>query len=82
MREEVLAFRKRVLPPDHPDIATAMSSLATTHNDLRHHDDALEMKEEVLAFRKRVLPQDHPDIADAMSSLATTHSDFGRHADA
>ena len=31
--EETLTFRKRVLPADHPDIATSMGNLASTYRD-------------------------------------------------
>ena len=48
---EALAFRRRVLPEDHPDIATSMSNLASTYGDLYRHDEALPLQDEALAFR-------------------------------
>ena len=71
--EETLAFRKRVLPADHPSIATSMNNLASTYGQLGRHEEALKLQEETLAFRKRVLPADHPDIATSMDNLASTH---------
>ena len=59
----VYTFRKRVLPPDHLDIATSMSDLARTYGALGQHHKALKIKIETLALRKRVLPPDHLDIA-------------------
>ena len=53
MGEEVLAFRLRVLPADHPDIAQAMGNLAVSYSDVGRHAEAVEMKEEVIAFRRR-----------------------------
>ena len=55
----VYTFRKRVLPPDHLDIATSMSDLARTYGALGQHNEALQIKIETLALRKRVLPPDH-----------------------
>jgi tetratricopeptide (TPR) repeat protein len=82
MREKVLAFRLRVLPADHPDIARAMGSLAVCYKDLGRHAEALDMKEKVLAFLRRVLPADHLDIAKNMGNLANSYRDLGRHAEA
>ena len=73
--EETLTFRKRVLPADHPDIATSMNNLAIAYRDLGRHEDALQLLEEKLAVRKRMLPADHPDIATSMGNLASTYRD-------
>ena len=82
LKEETLAFHKRILPSDHPDIAMSMNNLATTYTHLGRHDDALRLNEETLAFRKRILPSDHPYIAMSMNNLASTYSHLGRHDDA
>ena len=76
--EEVLAFCKRVLPPDHPDIGSSMNNLAQSYSHLGRHRDALKLQEETLAFRKRVLPPDHPDIASSMHNLAVFLASCGR----
>ena len=71
LHEETLKFRKRILPPDHPDIATSMNNLAETYGALGRHKDALKLYEETLKIRKRLLPPDHPDIATSMNNLAS-----------
>ena len=43
LMEEVLVFRKRVLPDDHPDIARSMGSLAISYSHLGRHDEALAL---------------------------------------
>ena len=73
LKEETLAFYKRVLPADHPDIARSMHNLAGTYGQLGQHEEALKLQEETLAFRKRVLPVDHPLIAQSMHNLAWIH---------
>ena len=79
MKEETLAFRRRILPEDHPDIGQSSGQLAITYGDLGRHGDALRMKEETLAFRRRILPEDHPDICQSMNNLAITYGALGRH---
>ncbi len=51
MKEEVLEFSKRVLPKDHPHIATSMSNLALTYGELARHREALKLPEEAREFR-------------------------------
>jgi tetratricopeptide (TPR) repeat protein len=66
LREQALAFRRRVLPADHPDIAKAMIDTAGSYSALGRLGDALKLREQALAFLRRVLPADHHDIATAM----------------
>ena len=82
VQEEALAFDRKVMKPDDPDIATAMSILANTYSALGRYDDELKLLEETLAFRQRVLPAGHRDITVSMSDLAHTYSDKGRRTEA
>jgi hypothetical protein len=82
MGEQVLASRKRVLPPDHPDIARAMVKVAGFHFYLGRHATTLQMREQVPAFLRRVLPAEHPDIARSIGNLSAIYRDVGRHAEA
>jgi hypothetical protein len=67
---QVLAFRLRVLPADHPDIATAMLETAASYYELGRHAEALDLEEQALAFCKCIPPPDHPDVATAMLHTA------------
>jgi hypothetical protein len=82
MHSRALAFRQRLLPENHPSIATSMINLAETYGALGRHDEALKLQKETLAFRQRVLPENHPGIATSMGNLALTYSAFGRHDEA
>jgi tetratricopeptide (TPR) repeat protein len=50
LQQETLAFRQRVLPENHPDIATSMNNLASTYSALGRHDKALTLQQETVAF--------------------------------
>jgi len=80
--EQTLAFRRRVLPADHPDIATSMRDTAYCYSELGRHAEALDLQEQALAFLRRVLPDDHPDIATAMLNASSSYYELGRHAEA
>jgi len=73
---------RRVLPANHPDIATAMLNTASSYSARGRHTEALDLREQTLAFMWRVLPADHPDIATAMSNTASSYSALGRHTEA
>jgi hypothetical protein len=51
---QVLAFRLRVLPADHPDNSTAASSAANSYSKLGRHAEALDLEEQAPALRRRV----------------------------
>jgi hypothetical protein len=53
MNEDVLAFRQRVLPPDHPDIATSMFSLANCKFNLGDVSGAIVLKQEAVVILER-----------------------------
>ena len=75
--EQTLAFRRRVLPADHPHIATAMLSAASSYSNLGRHAEALDHREQTLAIRRRVLPADHPDMAIIMFLVAISLANSG-----
>ena len=71
LHRQALAFFRRVLPAEHPDIATAMLNTANSYSALGRHAEALDFCEQALAIFWRVLPADHPNIALAMQNAAT-----------
>ena len=77
LHKEALDFRKRVLPADHPDIATSMGGLAEAYGALGDHKQSAALHKEALDFGKRVLPADHPDIATSMNNLVNAYFELG-----
>jgi tetratricopeptide (TPR) repeat protein len=66
-----------LLPEDHPDIATTLTSLADCHQSQGDHEQAASLHEQALAMRRRLLPGDHLDIASSLTSLAQDHHSQG-----
>ena len=54
LREKVLALRRRVLGPEHPDTVFAMQTLANFFFSLSRWNEALTLREEVLAIRRKL----------------------------
>jgi tetratricopeptide (TPR) repeat protein len=77
--KKALAVQRRLLPEDHPDIATSLNNLATCHDSQGKYGKAVLLHEEALAMRRRLLPEDHPDIASSLNNLAKCHFSQGEY---
>ena len=77
-----LELAERVLPPDHPNIATSYNNLAANLNAQGRYAEAEPLFRKALAFYERVLPPDHPDIATGYNNLASNLNAQGRYAEA
>jgi tetratricopeptide (TPR) repeat protein len=77
--EEALAMQRRLLPEDHPDIATSLNNLANCHESQGEYGKAVLLHEEALAMQRRLLPEDHPDIATSLNNLASCHESQGEY---
>jgi tetratricopeptide (TPR) repeat protein len=80
--ERALAIRKRVLGPDHPDVARSLSSLAEVNWNQGRYAEAQPLVERALAIREAALGPDHPDVAYSLNNLANLYRQQSRHAEA
>ena len=67
--EEALALNQRVLPDEHPEIATILSNLAHVLNSQGELTKARELYEEALAILEVSLPLNHPTTAIVRENL-------------
>ena len=77
-----MAIYQKALARDHPDVATALNSLAFLHDSLGRYADAEPLYQRSLAIREKALGRDHPDVANSLNNLAGLYYDQGRYADA
>jgi tetratricopeptide (TPR) repeat protein len=77
--QKALAIREKVLPPDHPDLASSYNNLAATYGALGQNDKQLAYHQKALAIREKVLPPDHPDLANSYNNLAATYGALGQN---
>lgn len=68
--EQAVAIYEKVLPPDHPDLATAINNLGFDRYRLGQYRESEALYERALDIRERVLPPNHPAIADTINNLA------------
>jgi hypothetical protein len=76
--EEVLALRRKVLGPDHPDTLKTMGNLAGSLSDAGRVEEAIELQAEVVAGYGRVLGPEHPHTLSATGNLSVGHRRAGR----
>jgi hypothetical protein len=70
MFEDVLEFFRRVLPPDHPSIATSMHNLAVTKFELCAVDEAIHLEQGAVEMLERAgFAAEHPTMVKWRSKL-------------
>ncbi|OMJ65817.1 hypothetical protein SteCoe_37575 [Stentor coeruleus] len=68
---------KKVLKPDHPDLAAIYNSLGSLYSELNENEKALEHYEKCKNIWEKVLKPDHPDLATIYNDLATIYNNLG-----
>lgn len=51
MFEQLLAFQRRVLSADHPDIVDSMINVAVSYHNVGRHAEASDLQKQVILFR-------------------------------
>jgi tetratricopeptide (TPR) repeat protein len=80
--QQVLAIREKALGRDHPEVATALNSLAELYDELGHYAEAEPLYQRALTIRENAFGRDHPAVAESLNNLALLYSEQGRYAEA
>jgi len=80
--EHALAIRREVLGEDHPDVATALNTLANAHFNRGDHDRAEQLFAAASSIYERTLGPDHPDTATVILNLGNVARGRGDLAEA
>ncbi|MEN0044095.1 MAG: serine/threonine-protein kinase [Pseudomonadota bacterium] len=70
VNELIVARKREVLDPNHPDLAFALNNLAVALERNKRYDEFEPVMEEVLAIRMKVLGERHPRTLHAQRNLA------------
>ncbi len=73
-----LALRERVLPVDHPDIASTRVNLGIALDELGHGQEALSVYRVALDERTRALGPEHPRVAALLINMAQLLAGLGQ----
>ena len=80
--QQSLAFVKKALPADHPNVLTVTHNLAATYSTLGDLATSEKMEHEILATKRRILGNDSPEVAGTLEALAVAQVDQGKYQDA
>lgn len=69
---KALAIRKKVLPPEHPNLASSYNNVGMTYGQLGRHRKELVYELKALEIQEKVLPPEHPDLAISCKNIAGT----------
>ena len=72
MHEEALQFRRKNLPPSHPDVARAMHNFVPCLNSAGEHIRAFDLQCQALHMLAESLPKTHPHLLSAQRQLSAT----------
>lgn len=68
--ERVVAVRRRILGPDHPDVAQAMMNVAAQHLGIGQLDKAQALNRDALTVLERVYGPEHPQLITLLNNIA------------
>lgn len=75
----VVNIFEKILPSEHPTLATSYNNLAETCRALGEHQQSLAYNQKALAIQEKILPPEHPDFAQTYNSLAVTYEARGEY---
>ncbi|MFL5590081.1 MAG: tetratricopeptide repeat-containing protein, partial [Ktedonobacteraceae bacterium] len=76
--QQALAIREKALGPEHPDVASTLSSLATNYSSQGKYPQAEPLYQQARAIQEKALGPEHPDVASTLSNMATNYSNQGK----
>ncbi len=80
--ERALVLRQEKLPPDHPDVAAALSSVGMALVALERFPEARQRLERALGIEEKLFGPNHLETARTLANLGHLASDSGDHEEA
>jgi serine/threonine protein kinase/tetratricopeptide (TPR) repeat protein len=79
---QALALKEKVLPPEHPDIATSLGNLALSLQEMERYQEALDYIDRAIVIIEKGLGSAHPDLATQLSNRGEILNSLGRSKEA
>ncbi|HVR61681.1 MAG TPA: tetratricopeptide repeat protein, partial [Polyangia bacterium] len=80
--QQALALKEKVLPAEHPDIATSLGNIALILQNLKRNQEALQFIDRAISILEKTLGSQHPDLATQFSNRGELLNALGRPTDA
>ncbi|MEM7156823.1 MAG: serine/threonine-protein kinase [Myxococcota bacterium] len=72
-----LSIQEKILGPEHPNVAIALSNLATLHGRLGEFDEAKALLRRALSVHEKTVGLEHPRVAGTLNNLAIANNSTG-----
>jgi len=79
LAERALAIRRRLLGPDHSEVATSLNNLAALYYAMGAYDKAEPLYRQALEIKRKALGEAHPDYARSLNNLALLYHAMGAY---
>jgi tetratricopeptide (TPR) repeat protein len=80
--QQALSIRKRILGPEHPEVAAVINNIALVRQRQERHDEAQALYLEALRLTEQGLGPNHPALASCHYNLGLTMATAGKMAEA
>jgi tetratricopeptide (TPR) repeat protein len=80
--EQAVSLKRKVLPPDHPDIAISLMSIAIAQNELGDHKAALVAADKAVEIYRNAYGSESPQVATPLEDRGESYELLGRYLEA
>ncbi|CAF1396031.1 unnamed protein product, partial [Rotaria sordida] len=80
--EKSLDINEKILPPNHPSLATSYNNIASVHKNMGDYSKALEFYEKALKIDEKTLPPNHPHLATSYNNIGLVYNNMGDYSKA
>jgi tetratricopeptide (TPR) repeat protein len=80
--QRALQIREQQLGPEHPDVATSLTGLASLYSQQGRYGEVEPLYQRALQIREQQLGPEHPDVATSLNGLANLYKNQGKDAEA
>ena len=80
--QQVLEINRKILPPNHPELAKSYNNIGMVYNDMGDYPQALSSYEKVLEIQQQSLPPNHPDFAQTYIDIGSMCQSMGDYSKA
>jgi Tfp pilus assembly protein PilF len=80
--EKSLEIDKKILPPNHLNLASSYNNIGGTYSKMREYSKALSYYEKDLEISQKSLPPNHPDLASSHNNIGAVYDGMGDYSKA
>lgn len=76
---EILKWKRKSLPPDHPEIADLVNSIGSLYFENGKFENAAKLYTQSYQMRRKSLPPNHPDVAASLYNMGSAYYKLGKY---